>query len=293
MKLYLIKASAGSDYSTYKALTGGPPQNIFAAAAATPQQYSVDMADETIGLMADINSDADLVVIFMSTPEAYRAYDLARRYRKLGKLVILGGLHTKFNQQEAAEHAHSIIVSEVENIWLQLLLDAERGELAPKYQSDTAVDLSTLNPYPTDIISPTLYQNTWSVVVSRGCPFKCAFCLVPKFFKRYSHRPIADIVAEVTHLKSIGVQWVELHSDNLTHDRHYAMALFDALAPLKMQFLAKQPYSSPAMKRYWPTQQTPDLKRCYLVLKRLQRQRLKDKTKALSNRIKWRNMSPL
>nr|WP_241905972.1 hypothetical protein [Vibrio splendidus] len=45
MKIYLIKASAGSDYSKYKASTGGPPQNIFAAAAATPKWYKLDMVD--------------------------------------------------------------------------------------------------------------------------------------------------------------------------------------------------------------------------------------------------------
>lgn len=50
MNIYLIKASSGSDYSKYKASTGGPPQNIFAAAAATPRWYGLDMVDETIGL---------------------------------------------------------------------------------------------------------------------------------------------------------------------------------------------------------------------------------------------------
>ncbi len=79
MKIYLIKASAGSDYSKYKASTGGPPQNIFAAAAATPKWYKLDMVDETIGAKADLYNDADLVVIFMSTPDAYRAYELASK----------------------------------------------------------------------------------------------------------------------------------------------------------------------------------------------------------------------
>nr|WP_241907501.1 hypothetical protein [Vibrio splendidus] len=92
MKIYLIKASAGSDYSKYKASTGGPPQNIFAAAAATPKWYKLDMVDETIGAKADLYNDADLVVIFMSTPDAYRAYELASKYKKKGKTVILGGV---------------------------------------------------------------------------------------------------------------------------------------------------------------------------------------------------------
>ncbi|MGF1787331.1 radical SAM protein [Photobacterium swingsii] len=236
MKIYLIKASAGSDYSKYKASTGGPPQNIFSAAAATPKWYKLDMVDETIGDQADLNIDADVIVIFMSTPDAYRAYDLASAYKQKGKTVILGGLHTHFNQQEAALHADSIIIGEVENYWVQLLGDAELGSLKPIYESSEPVDLSLLNPYPTDIIEPSTYDYVWSVVVTRGCPFKCNFCLVPRFFDKFQQRPIANIVRELEHLKSLGIEWVELHSDNLTHDRDYAMALFNAIEPLKMSF---------------------------------------------------------
>ena len=236
MKIYLIKASAGSDYSKYKASTGGPPQNIFAAAAATPRCYELDMVDETIGAQAQLDIDADLVVIFMSTPDAYRAYDLATEYRKQGKRVVLGGLHTLFNQQEAAGYADSLILGEVENYWTQLLTDAEFGTLKPVYQSSEPVELSDLNPYPTDIIHPSAYNYTWSVVVTRGCPYKCNFCLVPWFFNKFKQRPIENIVSELKHLKSLGIEWVELHSDNLTHDREYAMALFRAIEPLKMSF---------------------------------------------------------
>ncbi|NOH64907.1 radical SAM protein [Vibrio sp. RE88] len=236
MNIYLVKASAGSDYSKYKAETGGPPQNIFAAAAATPKWYGVGMVDETIGMKADSSPDADLVVIFMSTPDAYRAYELASHYRQQGKWVVLGGLHTKFNPGEAAEYADSLIFGEVENYWVQLLNDAELGQLKAQYQSNEPVDLSCLNPYPTDIIPPSVYDYTWSVVVTRGCPFKCNFCLVPRFFNKFEQRPIAHIVEEVKQLKTLGVEWVELHSDNLTHDRQYAMDLFAALEPLKMNF---------------------------------------------------------
>ncbi|MDN3679672.1 radical SAM protein [Vibrio tapetis subsp. quintayensis] len=236
MKIYLIKASAGSDYSKYKASTGGPPQNIFAAAAATPKWYTLDMVDETIGHQANLKSDADVMVIFMSTPDAYRAYELASAYKKQGKAVILGGLHTHFNPKEAALHADSIIIGEVENYWVQLLGDAELGSLKPKYESSEPVDLSVLNPYPTDIIEPSVYDYVWSVVVTRGCPFKCNFCLVPRFFNKFQQRPIAHIVSELEHLKTLGVEWVELHSDNLTHEREYAIALFKAIEPLNMSF---------------------------------------------------------
>lgn len=236
MKIYLIKASAGSDYSKYKAETGGPPQNIFAAAAATPDRYQIEMTDETIGMQAELGSDADVVVIFMSTPDAYRAYELADAFSKKGKTIILGGLHTKFNQSEAAAYAHALVIGEVENYWEQMLSDIENDKLQSLYESHEPVDLSRLNPYPVDIIPVSRYDYTWSVVVTRGCPFKCEFCLVPEFFDSFQLRPIENIVVELRQLKELGVEWVELHSDNLTHNKKYAMELFEAIAPLGLKF---------------------------------------------------------
>ena len=236
MKIYLIKASSGSDYSKYKAMTGGPSQNIFSAAAATPSRYKLEMTDETIGMATNFESDAELIVIFMSTPDAYRAYEIANTFRQKGKKAILGGLHTKFNQKEAAENANALILGEVENYWEQMLVDAEKGELRDVYESSEPVDLTRLNPYPTDIIPPKQYSYVWSVVVTRGCPFKCDFCLVHKFFNQFQLRPIDHIVDELKHLKKIGVKWAELHSDNLTHNKEYAMQLFEAIAPIGLKF---------------------------------------------------------
>ena len=236
MKIYLIKASSGSDYSKYKAETGGPPQNIFAAAAATPKHYQLEMTDETIGMKTNVDSNADLVVIFASTPDTYRAYEIAELFAEKGKTIVLGGLHTKFNQAEAQEYAHAIILGEVENYWQQLLNDFIGGNLQAVYDSDAPIDLSLLKPYPTDIIKPEVYNYTWSVVVTRGCPFKCDFCLVHQFFNKFEMRPIENIVEELWHLKSLSVEWVELHSDNLTHNREYALALFEAIAPTGLKF---------------------------------------------------------
>ncbi|MCG8377289.1 MAG: hypothetical protein MI702_12490, partial [Chlorobiales bacterium] len=44
------------------------------------------------------------------------------------------------------------------------------------------------------------------------------------------------VVNELKKLKKLGVEWVELHSDNLTHNRKYAFELFEALASLNMNF---------------------------------------------------------
>ncbi len=236
MKVYLIKASAGSSFSEYKKMTGGPPQNIFATAAATPAGIQIEMVDETIGMKVSLKSQADVIVVFMSTPDALRAYEIADHFRKEGRTVVLGGLHTAFQQEEALEHADAIMIGEVEGIWPQLLEDIARNTLKRKYRRTVPVDLAELKPYPLNLIPMKKYNYTWSVVVSRGCPFQCSFCLVPTFANKHRLRPIEDIVAEI---QQCPVEWIELHSDNLTANRDYALELFRALKPFKKKFFAE------------------------------------------------------
>ena len=236
MKVYLIKAGAKNDYTEYKKNTGGPPQNIFSTAAATPKGVEIEMTDETHGMKVNFKSDALIVAIFMSTPDAVRAYEIAEKFRTKGTTVILGGLHTYFMQEEAAEHADALLLGEPEEIWEQLINDYKTNSLQKIYKRKTPFDLANLNPYPLDIIDPSNYDYTWSVVVSRGCQYQCDFCLVHKFFDSYNLRPIESIVAEIRSLKDYGIEWCELHSDNLTANREYILKLFKALEPLGMNF---------------------------------------------------------
>lgn len=233
MEIYLIKASENSSFKEYKKYMGAPPQNIFSAAAATPKNIGVDMCDETIDMVVNFRSKADLVVIFMSTPDALRAYDIARTFRKKNKTIVFGGLHTSFLPEEALQHGDAVIIGEVEEIWENLIEDYQMGNLKQKYQSTSYCEMSTLKPFPTNIIKPRAYNNYWSVLVGRGCDNACSYCTVHPFFKKMRFRPIENIVNEI---KSCGAKYIELHADNLTADREYAKALFKALKPLNIQW---------------------------------------------------------
>lgn len=237
MKLYLIKASAPGLFKEYKKYMGCPPQNIFSAAAATPRSIKIDMCDETMDMKPDMKTDADLIAIFYHTPDAVHAYKMADTYKAKGKTVVLGGLHASFLPDEAQEHADAVIIGELEGIWLQLLKDFRDGALKRQYQRKGPVDMSNLRPYPTDIIPPSKYKNIWSVLVSRGCVHRCDFCVIPPFFNgKYRVRPIENIVAEI---QAAPAKWFELHADNLTADRDYAIKLFKALIPLKIKWVGE------------------------------------------------------
>jgi len=238
MKISLIKASEQSDFKEYKKFMGAPPQNIFSAAAATPTGIEIEMVDETADMRPNFGTDADIIFIFMSTPDALRAYHLANQYKLRGKTVVLGGLHTTFLPEEALKFADAVIIGEVENVWHTILADFQQGNLKRWYKSETPVDVTQLKPYPRNLIRPKQYKDVLSVLVSRGCRYHCSFCLVTPFFakKAMRYRPIGDVVDEI---KQSGAKYVELHSDNLTADPNYAKELFTALKPLNIQWVGE------------------------------------------------------
>ncbi|BDD12833.1 B12-binding domain-containing radical SAM protein (plasmid) [Fulvitalea axinellae] len=233
MKALLIKACAPSPFKDYKKYMGSPSQNIFSTAACTPSYVELEMVDETSGMKVDFRSDADIVAIFFSTPDAIRAYEIADKFRKKGKAIILGGLHATFMKDEAKEHADAVIIGESEGIWEQILKDAENNSLKPFYERTEALDLKGLNHYPKHIIDASKYNWVWSVLVSRGCKYKCAFCLVHEFSGKIRHRPVKDVVDEIRRAPS---NWIELHSDSLFADKEYARELLTAIKPLKIEW---------------------------------------------------------
>lgn len=237
MNVYMIKSSTPGPFKDYKKAMGAPPQNIFALAAATPDGIGITLCDETIGMSPKLNIEADLVVLLFHTPDAVHAYGLADKFKAKGKTIVLGGLHTSFMPEEALDHADTLLIGEAEGIWEELLNDFAAGCLKETYQRDTLVDLAKVNPYPTDLIPPSKYSHFWSVLVSRGCVHHCDFCTVPPFFERkYRKRPINNIVEEI---QAAPATWFELHADNLTADRTYALDLFKALVPLKINWMGE------------------------------------------------------
>ncbi|BBB25692.1 B12-binding domain-containing radical SAM protein [Amphritea japonica] len=236
MKIYIIKASAAGAFKDYKQFMGAPPQSIYSLAAATPDWVEVDLIDETSQGAADLTIKADLIAIFMSTPDAYRGYHLADEYRKQGKAVIFGGLHASFMSDEVLEHSDAVIIGEAETVWPDLLNDFTNGGLKTRYHGEQLSDLSSLRPFPHEYMDLTPYGGLGSVVVSRGCKFKCSYCTVHRFFDGMHNRPVDQVIDEI---RKSGLEYIELHADNLIADREYAFELFEALKPLNIKWVAE------------------------------------------------------
>ncbi len=233
MKVLLIKASAPSDFKDYKAKRGSPSQNIFSTAAELYGKVDLELKDETAGHKVDYKSKADIVGIFFSTPDALRAYQIAKEFKNKGKTVFFGGLHATFMSDEALKYGDSVLLGESEGVIFDLLEDFKNKKLKQKYKRDTILDLKELKPFPTDLIDQKDYNYCWTVVASRGCPYKCHFCIVNPFFGNIRYRSIEHIVKEIVDANAY---FYELHADNLTVNKEWAKELFKAITPLNIKW---------------------------------------------------------
>ncbi|MDF0675234.1 MAG: B12-binding domain-containing radical SAM protein [Nitrospira sp.] len=225
-----------SDFSLYKTkrrtLAG---LTLPYLAALTPRDWRVELVDEQV-MDIDFDASVDVVAITAWTINSFRAYDIARKFRDRGIPVMMGGPHTFFHSDEAAEHCDAVGIGEGEDIWPMMLHDAAVGRLKKVYRASAPHDLKGL-PLPRyELMNGRGPQwlHTYSVQTSRGCPFKCEFCS-ERFYvgTRYRFRPVQEIVEEIRHIKAKNVFFAD---SMFAGKKDHSMELMEALVPLKIRW---------------------------------------------------------
>lgn len=198
MRIVLVSPPFGEGGQKSKGLPIAPPVLEYLAGLTEqvrPGEHEVVLVDANL---RDFDADvveADLVGMTVLTPQAPWAYRTADALRARGIQVILGGIHVHALPEEAARHADAILVGEAETVWGEILDDAARRRLRPRYDGPFA-PLEGL-PRPVTGLLPDGYV-FGSFFTSRGCPHSCAFCSVHEFFGRTVRmRPIDEVVEEV------------------------------------------------------------------------------------------------
>lgn len=206
-------------------------------AALVPKGWSVTLIDEQVQDI-DFEDDWDVVAISAWTVNSLRAYDIAKEFRKRGKIVIMGGPHTFFYEDEAVEHCDAVGIGEGEEIFPQMLKDVLSGSLRKKYRAKLLDSLAGLPTPKWELLDLSKYGpfKTFSIQTSRGCPFHCDFCS-ERFYlgARYRCRPVDEVVNDI---KRCGSRRIFFADSNFGGNRAHAMQLMEALIPLKIKWSA-------------------------------------------------------
>ncbi len=204
-------------------------------AALTPEGWDVTLIDEQLTDI-DFQAPVDLVAITTWTINSFRAYEIADRFRERKVPVIMGGPHTSFYAEEAADHCDAVGLGEGEELWPKMLEDVRAGRLKKIYRADHLHDLKNL-PLPRyDLLNSRTFGliKTFSLQTSRGCPFKCDFCS-ERFYlgPSYRYRPVQDVIEEIKETKAKNILFAD---SNFAGNTNHTMELMEALIPLKVRW---------------------------------------------------------
>jgi radical SAM superfamily enzyme YgiQ (UPF0313 family) len=176
-----------------------------------------------------------------------RAMDLARRFRRLGVEVAIGGFHVSGTLamlpaitpelQEATDLGIALYAGEAEDGLEELLRDAHAGTLRPLYNHMAALPNLAGVPIPhlpADRIGRTAgWMTTFDA--GRGCPFQCSFCTIINVQGRVSRRRTPDDVETIVrHNASQGVHSFFITDDNFARNKDWE-PIFDRLITLREQ----------------------------------------------------------
>ncbi len=186
--------------------------------------------------IADIPDDleADLVGITVITGTAPRAYAIARRLRARGIAVVVGGPHPTLAPDDAQPHVDAVVAGYAEEEWPRLLHDFIAGRMLPRYVQRPGLVIGG-RPLPRREVLPAWRYITKDVFeATRGCVHRCEFCVVPSAWPgKPLQKPPEEIVADIRANRARRALFVDL---NIIADRAYALRLFAALAPLRIQW---------------------------------------------------------
>lgn len=216
-----------------------PPITGIHLASITPPQHSVRVIHQQVEPV-NFETDADLIAISFFSGFANEAYRLGKEFRKRNKLTVAGGPHVTFCKEESLMFFDAIVLGEAESVWAEMLNDFESGVFQRIYEG-TACDLQNIPTPRYDLLSSNYFVKR-VVQATRGCPYSCSFCTVPKLNPGFRMRPIEDVLADIK-FNNLKYWWerkiVWFWDDNLTINRKYIKELLNEMIPLNKWWLTQ------------------------------------------------------
>lgn len=211
-----------------------PQLALHILAALTPPDIELTVIDEQMDDL-DFKKEYDLAGISIMTANAIRGYSIAKSLKEKGTKIVFGGIHASVLPDEALKYGDAVVIGEAEGVWHKVIDDFKNGQLKKIYRSEP-FDLNR-SPLPRRNLKlePVILGYKWpGFFTTRGCPYNCEFCSVSDIFgKKIRHLPVPYVVKDI---ENAGSKIFLNLDDNVVGNPKYALELFQALTPLKIEW---------------------------------------------------------
>jgi radical SAM superfamily enzyme YgiQ (UPF0313 family) len=229
------------DEKPYYAKNPAPPLPGILLAALTPPEIHVEVLHEMVRPI-DYNTDADFIAISFMDYLAPHAFEVAAKFRAMGKVVIGGGKFASTFPDEVEPHFDSICIGEAHKVWPQIVNDLLAGRLKKRYDAGLAPDLENI-PAPRYDLVETKFFTPIVTETSRGCPHPCTYCQLNINRSPYRTRPVEDVIRDLTNTKGLSFikrKTAMILDNNLGGNLTNAKNLLREIAKLKFWAIGAQ-----------------------------------------------------
>ncbi len=229
------------DEEPYYARNPAPPLPGILLAGLTPPIVDVEVLHEMVRPI-DYKTDADFIALSFMDYLSPHAYQVAERFRSMGKIIVGGGKFASTHPDEVQPHFDSILVGEAQTIWAQMVYDMAGGKLKKRYDAGLIPSMENIPPPRYDLVEKK-YFSPIVTEATRGCPHPCTYCQLNIVRTPHRKRPIKDVIRDLTHTK--GLPWYKkkmamLLDNNLGGDIKYAKELLGEIAKIKFWGIGAQ-----------------------------------------------------
>ncbi len=206
-----------------------PPLGLLTLTALTPPEFHVTLCDENAGEAIDFATPAQVVGITGYIIQMAHVFEIADRFRALGKTVVLGGPLANLLPDECRAHCDVLFEGEAEYTWPRFLREFARGCASAHYHETEKIHLPDSPPPRLGVLNGRYAHGI--VQCSRGCPFSCEFCdIIVMYGRKMRFKPVAQVLQEVRAWHARGLAQVFFADDNFIGHRAYAKEVLRALA---------------------------------------------------------------
>ena len=214
----------------------------------------IDYSVTTIDSTSIDYSDFDLIGIQLHSVESLgNGISYIKMVRQLtsAKIVVGGVVATMYSKAIAQnKEIDYLVLYEGEYTFLELANALEKGEdiegiagliINGESPRETAARDLIDNIDELPIIDRSLFDwkkyKQWSIITSRGCPFKCKFCTVPSFWRKsFRQRSPDNVFKEIRLLvEHFGVDKLFILDDSFTANKQNAMVLLSMMKDYNAQ----------------------------------------------------------
>jgi radical SAM superfamily enzyme YgiQ (UPF0313 family) len=230
--IIVLFQNLGED-NPYYAQSPAPPLPGILLAGMTPPIVDVEVLHEMVRPI-DYATDADFIALSFMDYLAPHAYEVAARFRALGKIVVGGGKFASTFPDEVQPHFDAILVGEAQGVWPDVVRDLVNNTLRARYHAVPNGSLEDIPAPRYDLVEST-YATPIVTEATRGCPHPCTYCQLNIRRVPFRTRPIEDVLRDLRN--TAGLPWYKrkmamLLDNNLGGDLEYAKDLLRAIGRL-------------------------------------------------------------